>query len=74
MKRMSDKRFIEIELVENEDTRIELYAALETDRALLNEAEELMVRMAAHMATRKAGQTQNEFAGDMYAWMEKLND
>jgi hypothetical protein len=56
------------------DLAEELLQALNTDRRLLNEAEELMVRMASHLRLRVMGQTMNEYAGDMDAWMEKLND
>jgi hypothetical protein len=74
MKRMTEERFAEIELVENEDTRLELYAALETDRALITEAEILMVTVAKHLGQPLAGQYGNELAGDMQAWMERLDD
>ena len=75
MKRMTPERldFIESQCYLTKGEQ-ELLDALNTDRTLLNEAEELMCRMVILMTRATAGQTMNEFAGDMNAWMEKLNE
>ena len=43
-------------------------------RKLLEEAEELMCQALPRMTHGSAGQTMNELAGDMNAWMEQLNE
>jgi hypothetical protein len=45
--RMTDERLIEIEYVENEDTRLELHAALKVEREYVNELSERLARISA---------------------------
>ena len=43
-------------------------------RKLLEEAEDIMCKAASHLSRAMAGQYGNELAGDMNAWMERLNE
>jgi hypothetical protein len=78
MKRMSDKRLAIYNsgryhfTSEKFSAGLELLEAMNTERALLNEAEKLMIEVAARLSTAAMGQSNNELAGDMNAWMEKL--